>query len=62
MEKKSIFILMSLCVRFTPDCTAEVFPFNSFDAKPTALRITPHERTIPIIPAIAIPPIPIYRA
>ena len=37
-------------------------PFSSRPANPTAWRMIGHDFTIPITPAIAMPPIPIRRA
>ena len=42
-------------------CSPFPLPPNSLPANETALLITPHERTIPMSPAIAIAPIPILR-
>ena len=52
---------ISRCVR-TWSCVALVFPFNSFEAKPTAFLMIPQLLMIPMIPAMAIPPIPMLRA
>ena len=52
---------MSRCVRFTFSSTA-LLPFNSLAAKPTALLMMPQLLMIPMIPAMAIPPIPMLRA
>ena len=53
------FIEISFCVRGS---SATAFlPLNSLTARPKALLMIPAWRTIPIRPAIAIPPIPIGR-
>ena len=57
-----IFIGRSRCVRSTATDDALLLPFISEAANPTALRIMLHDRMIPMIPAIAIPPIPMCRA
>ena len=58
--KAIIFMERSFCVRMTFAST--FLPPISLAASPTALFIMPHERTIPITPAMAIPPIPILLA
>ena len=55
-----IFIGMSLCVRST--FSSDFFPPISFAARPTALFIMPHERTMPMTPAMAMPPMPMLLA
>ena len=55
------FIEISRCVRFTEVITASALPPSSLDAKPTAPFMIYQERIMPITPAIAIPPIPIWR-
>ncbi len=58
----TIFIDMSLCVRIV-SCSSSPFSLlNSFAASPTADLMTPKDLTIPITPAVAIPPIPICLA
>ena len=57
-EKVRTFIDMSRWVR-TTCCTLPPLPLNSRPARPTALRIIPHDFIIPMIPDIAIPPMPI---
>ena len=52
---------MSRCVRLT-SVMLPPLPFNSFEARPTALLIMPQLLIIPSTPDIAIPPIPILRA
>ena len=56
-------IAMNLNERSRPVRTVTVSsllpPFISLAASPTALLMIPHDFTIPMIPAIAIPPIPI---
>ena len=56
------FIDKSFCVRIVLLSTASPFPFNSFAAKPTAPLMIPQELMMPITPAVAIPPIPMWRA
>ena len=58
--KAIIFIERSFCVRIT--LVSTFLPPISLDANPTALLMIPHERTIPMTPAMAIPPIPILLA
>ena len=58
--KITTFIERSFSVRFT--ATVSFLPPNSREASPTALFIIPHDLNIPMIPAIAIPPIPILFA
>ena len=57
-----IFIEMSLWVLITSASSPVFFLLNSLDARPTADLITPNDFTIPTIPAVAIPPIPICLA
>ena len=58
----SSFILRSFSVRRMDFFSVSTdLPPSSFFASPTALLITPQERTIPIIPAIAMAPIPMLR-
>ena len=56
-----ILKLRSLCVRFTSFKLVPL-PFSSREASPTASRMMPQLRIIPMIPAIAMPPIPMLRA
>ena len=42
--------------------SAPDFPFNSLEAKPTALLMIPHDLMMPKMPAMAIPPIPMLFA
>ena len=53
-----IFIEMSRCVRFTSAFTLLPLPFSSFEASPTALLMMPHDFTMPMMPAMAMPPMP----
>ena len=57
-----IFIEMSLWVLITSASAPSFFLLNSFAASPTADLITPNDFTMPTIPAVAIPPIPICLA
>ena len=52
---------MSRCVRCVSPAAFEL-PFISLAASETALLMMPHDLMIPMIPAIAIPPIPILLA
>ena len=52
---------MSRWVRFTFSSTS-LLPFSSLAASPTALLMMPQLLMMPMIPAMAIPPIPILRA
>ncbi len=60
MKNTICFMDMSVCQRivFFPS----VPPLNSREASPTASRMMPQDFTIPMIPAIAIPPMPMRRA
>ena len=51
----------SRCVRTCSPCPP-VPPFSSFEARPTAFLIMPHERMMPMMPAMAMPPMPMLRA
>ena len=46
--------------RWVRSCSllAELPPFISLAARPTALRMIPHDLMMPIIPAMAMPPMP----
>ena len=55
------FMLRSRSVRSEACATALPLPPNSLPARPTADFITPQLFTIPIMPAIAIAPIPMLR-
>ena len=57
-----IFIEMSLWVLITSASASLFFLLNSLAASPRADFITPNDLTMPTIPAVAIPPIPIWRA
>ena len=52
---------MSRWVRFTFSSTS-LLPFSSLAASPTALLMMPQLLMMPMIPAMAIPPIPMLRA
>ena len=52
---------MSRWVRFTFSSTS-LLPFSSLAARPTALLMMPQLLMMPMIPAMAIPPIPMQRA
>ena len=54
--KTSAFIEMSRWVR-TGFTVSALVP-NDLPASPTALLITPHDFTMPMMPLMAIPPIP----
>ena len=54
------FIDMSSCQRFV--FPAAEAPLSSRAASPTASPIMPRDFTMPMIPAMAIPPMPIIRA
>ena len=57
------FIGRSLCVRGREaESFAALLPLSSFAASPTADFIMPADFIIPITPAVAIPPMPIWRA
>ena len=58
----TIFIEMSLCVLMTSASAPSFFLVNSLAASPRADFITPNDFTMPTIPAVAMPPIPIWRA
>ena len=47
----------SRCVRIWSRLSDEP-PFISFEARETALRMMPHDLTIPMMPAMAMPPMP----
>ena len=62
MEPMAIILNeMSRCVRFT-FTSAPPLPFNSREARPTALLMMPQLLTIPMMPAMAMPPMPMLRA
>ena len=62
MPHTTLFIGMSCWVRSTSTAAAPGFRLNSPAARPTALLITPALLIMPMIPATAMPPIPIWRA
>ena len=49
----------SRCVRCCAAAAPSPLPFISFAASPTALLMMPHDLMMPMMPAIAMPPIPI---
>ena len=51
----------SFCVR-TAVVSAPALPFSSLPANETALLMMPHDFTMPMMPAIAMPPMPMLRA
>ena len=55
-----IFIDKSFWVRTT--LASAFFPPISLAASPTALLMMPHERTMPMMPAMAMPPMPMLLA
>ena len=58
----TIFIEMSLCVLITSASSPLFFLLNSLAARPRADFITPNDLTMPTIPAVAMPPMPICLA
>ena len=60
MKKTTFFMLRSICQRTSCDLAAP--PLNSRPARPTALQMMGHDFTMPITPAMAMPPMPIMRA
>ena len=52
---------MSRCVRFTSSSTP-LLPFSSLAAKPTAPLMMPQLLMMPMMPAMAMPPMPMLRA
>ena len=63
IPKTTVFIEMSRCVRSTcSTCVPAPFLPNSRTAIPTASLITFDCRMMPMMPAVAMPPIPICRA
>ena len=59
ISERMSFIEMSRCVRGSTPC--DFLPENSFLASTKALLMIPAWRTMPIRPAMAIPPMPIGR-
>ena len=57
-----IFMEISFWVLSSSETSADFFLLNSPAARPTADLITPKDLMMPMIPAVAIPPIPIWRA
>ena len=57
-----IFMEMSLCVLITSASASLFFLLNSFAASPSADLMTPKDFTMPTIPAVAMPPMPMWRA
>ena len=62
MPKMTDFIEISFCVRSTEATVSPGLRLNSPAARPTADFMTPAERMMPMIPAVAMPPMPIWRA
>ena len=62
MPMTTIFIDMSLWVLMTSASAPVFFLLNSLAARPTADLMTPNDFTMPTIPAVAMPPMPIWRA
>ena len=62
MPHTTVFIGRSCCVRSAAAAADGPLRWNSEAARPMALFITPALFMIPIIPAVAIPPIPICLA
>ena len=62
MPKMTAFMEMSFCVRSTETDASPGLRLNSPAARPTADLMTPAERMMPMIPAVAMPPMPICLA
>ena len=62
MPKTTVFIGRSLWVRSSSPVLAPSFLENSLAAMPTADLMTPKLLMMPMIPAVAIPPMPMWRA
>ena len=62
MPKMTDFMEMSFCVRSTLTAASPGLRLNSPAARPTADLMTPAERMMPMMPAVAMPPMPIWRA
>ncbi len=62
MPITTIFIEMSLCVLRTSSSAPPFFFRNSPTASPRADFMTPNDLMIPMIPAVAMPPMPMCRA
>ena len=62
MPKTTAFIEISFWVRSTATAASPGFFLNSATASPSADLMTPEDLMMPMIPAVAIPPIPIWRA
>ena len=60
MKNTTFFIERSVCQRTSLALAAP--PLNSRPARPTALQMMGHDFTMPMMPAIAMPPMPIRRA
>ena len=57
-----IFIDRSLWVRTAVVALEPSLPLSSLAASPTAPRMMSHDLMMPMMPAVAMPPIPIWRA
>ena len=62
MPKMTVFMGISLWVRSTATAASPGLRRNSPAARPTADLITPAERMMPMMPAVAMPPMPMCRA
>ena len=62
MPKTMLFIGMSSSVRSQASALAPGFLVNSPAASPTADFMTPNDLMMPMMPAVAMPPIPMCRA
>ena len=57
-----VFIGRSSSVRSTLSATAPGLRLNSETARPAALLMTPKLLMMPMMPAVAMPPMPMWRA
>ena len=62
MPKMTDFIEMSFWVRSTEAAVSPGLRLNSPAASPTADLMTPAERMMPMMPAVAMPPMPMCLA
>ncbi len=62
MPQTTDFIGRSSCVRSGFSAAAPGLRLNSLVARPTALLITPALLMMPMMPAVAMPPMPMWRA
>ena len=62
MPITTIFIEMSLCVLMTSASASDFLRRNSLVASPRADLITPKDLMMPMMPAVAMPPMPMWRA